>query len=277
MSGISCPPYDSWSFIASVGELVSSTLELGLQSAVIFSTLRSAAGGANLNMSNGLLIGLSLAPLGFDIAYEKLLEWFPPSWRHEPTANYKEMAESETLRGFAEGQHREELRMFNLKPYILKRWDELSRKRTPQRMSWNYNAEFYLDIVRLSASELITNLFYVRDFRPSHADAQVLLAVRAIPSTMTLGAIHLHKRSAESFHSTISRVSWKLQASWQLPYFLAAVFAAQDGPTRSGVLDYAKHRRPNGMRIEARKLGLTYPGASEPTLRDINLTVEAGE
>lgn len=78
-------------------------------------------------------------------------------------------------------------------------------------------------------------------------------------------------------HSTIRRVKWKLDATWQLPYYLAAMFVSQEGPAKRGPqLDYQKHRRPGGMRLEARNLGLSYDGTT-PTLHNINVTVEAGE
>jgi ABC-type multidrug transport system fused ATPase/permease subunit len=55
------------------------------------------------------------------------------------------------------------------------------------------------------------------------------------------------------------------------------MFASQEGPAKRGPqLDYEKHRRPGGMRIEARNLGLSYDGVT-PTLHDINITVEPGE
>ncbi|BEJ14510.1 hypothetical protein CspHIS471_0402770 [Cutaneotrichosporon sp. HIS471] len=263
MHGIECPPHDPWSMVSSVGELVSASIELGLQTALIFRTLWTATQGSSFSVGNSILISLSLAPLCFDMLSDKLMDWFPPAWLRAPVAEFAAENELSTFREFAEGEHREELILFNLKPYILQRWDKLSR--APQGMSWNYDSSFWIDVSRLAVSELITNAFYV------------LLAVRAIPSTLTLGAIHLHRSSAERMHSTIRRVKWKLDATWQLPYFLAAMFASQEGPINRGPqLNYERHRRPGGMRLEARGLGLTYDGTT-PTLRDINIIVEPGE
>lgn len=42
------------------------------------------------------------------------------------------------------------------------------------------------------------------------------------------------------------------------------------------VVNYESTRLPGGMRIEARNLGFTYPGGTEPVLRDINMSVEPG-
>ncbi|BEI91601.1 uncharacterized protein CcaverHIS019_0404210 [Cutaneotrichosporon cavernicola] len=263
MHGIECPPHDAWWMVSSVGELVSTSIELGLQTALVFGTLRTAMQGSSFSVGNSILIGLSLAPLCFSILSDKLTDWFPPYWLRDPVGDFAAERELSTYREFVDGQHREELILFNLKPYILQRWDKLSK--APQGMSWNYDSSFWIQLSRLAVSELITNAFYV------------LLAVRAIPSTLTLGAIHLHRSSAEQMHSTIRRFKWKLDVTWQLPYFLAAMFASQEGPIKRGPqLNYERHRRPGGMRLEARDLGLTYDGTT-PTLRDINITVEPGE
>lgn len=78
-------------------------------------------------------------------------------------------------------------------------------------------------------------------------------------------------------HNTLEVFKWRLNASWQLPYFLAAMFAAQDGPAKIGPqLDYEEYRDSDGMRLEARGLSLTYKGADEPTIRDVNLSIAPG-
>lgn len=94
---------------------------------------------------------------------------------------------------------------------------------------------------------------------------------------MTLGALHLHRESAEMLHNTLEVFWWRLQCSWQLPFFLAAMFAAQDGPAKRGPqLDYEKYRDASGMRLEARGLSLTYAGADEPSIRDVDLSIAPG-
>ncbi|GMK58764.1 hypothetical protein CspeluHIS016_0602060 [Cutaneotrichosporon spelunceum] len=263
MSGIACPPYGPWSMMSSAGQLVSASIELGLQIVLVFSTVRTAMRGSNFSFGNSILIGLSLAPMCFDILFEKLSEWFPQSYPQLDPQDLAAENELSTLREFAQGKHREELILFNLKPYILERMEKL--RRAPRRTLWSYNSYFWVQVMRLGFSELITNSFYV------------LLAVRAIPSTLTLGAIHVHRTSAERMHSTIRSFKWRLETTWQLPYFLAALFLSQEGPVRRGPqLNYERHRRPGGMRLEARNLGLTYDGTA-PTLRNINITVEPGE
>ncbi|TXT13138.1 hypothetical protein VHUM_01539 [Vanrija humicola] len=42
-------------------------------------------------------------------------------------------------------------------------------------------------------------------------------------------------------------------------------------------IDYAEHRDSRGMKLEAKNLSFTYPGADKPTLHDINLTINPGE
>lgn len=145
--------------VSSAGELVSASIELGLHATLMFGTLRTAMRGSDFSLGNSILIGLSLAPLCFDLLSENLMEWFPPFWRRDPEDDFRAEAELATLRAFSRGQHREELILFNLKPYILQRWDKLSR--APQSMSWKYDSSFWIDATRLGISELITNAFYV--------------------------------------------------------------------------------------------------------------------
>lgn len=42
------------------------------------------------------------------------------------------------------------------------------------------------------------------------------------------------------------------------------------------LLDYEAYRLEGGMKIEARNVGFTYPGAEKPVLQDINLVIEPG-
>ena len=42
------------------------------------------------------------------------------------------------------------------------------------------------------------------------------------------------------------------------------------------MLDYEAYRLEGGMRIEARNVGFTYPGAEKPVLENINLVIEPG-
>lgn len=69
-------------------------------------------------------------------------------------------------------------------------------------------------------------------------------------------------------------------------FYLAAFCEATDDPlalemaarppSDVGLLDYEELREDSGLRIEARNLGLTYPGSSTPVLQNVNLTIEPG-
>jgi ABC-type multidrug transport system fused ATPase/permease subunit len=50
--------------------------------------------------------------------------------------------------------------------------------------------------------------------------------------------------------------------------------SAADGPV--DLLDYEAYRVEGGMKIEARNVGFTYPGAEKPVLENINLVIEPG-
>lgn len=163
MTDIAAPPYNSWDMLRAIGDLASTTLQLGMQTALIYRSLRMAMTGGRWSTGNSILVALSLGPLAFNILYQKYMMLYPPDLRFNRTLDQREDAELYTLRGFAEGEHRQELVLFGLRPYILRRWDEISRKRTPQSMPWGYNSQLGRDFVRIGFGGLVKNAFYVSD------------------------------------------------------------------------------------------------------------------
>jgi len=92
-----------------------------------------------------------------------------------------------------------------------------------------------------------------------------------------LGSIHLHQRLAEDIIQEIGYLREYFQGVFQLPFLLAALFIARDGPeyTRP-TIDFEDHRIPGGMRIEARSLTYAYDEGAEPVLKNIDLVIEPG-
>lgn len=123
--------------------------------------------------------------------------------------------------------------------------------------------------------------------------AQVLLALRSLSTSLTLGSIRLYETTAKSLFNSIRRLVTALESAFQTVFVLAAycealqaarrdewsssAMQATDSTKMSSRVNYEDTRLDGGMRIEARNLSFTYPNANEPVLKNINLTVEAGE
>ena len=113
----------------------------------------------------------------------------------------------------------------------------------------------------------------------------MLLALRTLSTTLSLGSIRLYQSTATSLLSSVRQSTSTLEAAFQSIFYLAAFCEATEHPEseelgrRRGVemIDYESARLEGGMRIEARDLGLTYPGVTKPTLSGINLSVQPGE
>lgn len=75
----------------------------------------------------------------------------------------------------------------------------------------------------------------------------------------------------------MKRLFSHLNLSYQ-SVFYAAAFAGASEPSPRGLdIDFETTRQNGGMRIEAKDLSFTYPGADKPTLTNVNLTIEPGE
>jgi ABC-type multidrug transport system fused ATPase/permease subunit len=119
------------------------------------------------------------------------------------------------------------------------------------------------------------------------------LALRSLSTSLTLGSIRLYETTAKSLFNSIRRLVTALESSFQTVFVLAAYCEALEAAHRdewnsvapsakSAVgspvkVEYEDTRLDGGMRIEAKNLSFTYPNATEPVLKGINLTIEAGE
>jgi ABC-type multidrug transport system fused ATPase/permease subunit len=105
----------------------------------------------------------------------------------------------------------------------------------------------------------------------------MVLATHTIQTSLSLGTIHLCQALGQDIKSILDTLIDRVCAAYQVPFLLAGLFSAADGPETIRVLeDFEAHRVPGGMRIEARGLTYTY-GSGKQILRGIDLVVEPGE
>jgi ABC-type multidrug transport system fused ATPase/permease subunit len=117
---------------------------------------------------------------------------------------------------------------------------------------------------------------------------KVLLALRTLSTSLTLGSIRLYQSTATSLLSSVKTFTQTLELSFQSIFYLAAFVEASTDPDRieaavqhmrytGNLINYEDERIQGGMMIEAKGMGFVYPGSEKPVLRDINLTIRPGE
>lgn len=120
---------------------------------------------------------------------------------------------------------------------------------------------------------------------------QALLALRTFSTSISLGSIRLYQSTADSLLSSLRTLTNNLESSVQSIFYMAAFFemmrvtkklntVGRRGLLRAQepveLLDYEEYRLDGGMKIEARNVSFTYPGADKPVLQGINLVIEPG-
>ncbi|KAI0082599.1 P-loop containing nucleoside triphosphate hydrolase protein [Panus rudis PR-1116 ss-1] len=164
--------------------------------------------------------------------------------------------------------HRPEVLLFGLGPWILQSWAKAKAKlvsletSTPSE-SGNFTALLsYLNITGLVIA--IQNIPFAL----------------ALQNSASLGTFTLYRSSVHNLLYTARRIYNTFHMAYQSIFLLGAFWAAMEvkprmEPTEGNIRCYIPSRR--GMKIELRDVSYRYPGCREPALRNINLTIEAGE
>lgn len=168
--------------------------------------------------------------------------------------------------------HRPELALFGLGPWILQSWAQARKT-----MLKSGRQESILKEAERIPSYLISNinisgLLFVMQNIP------LLLATHS-PSA-SLGNFLLYRNSIESLLFTIRRLLHAISMAYQNIFLMAAFCAASSikprlHPDDDNVVQYKNN--PGGMSITARNLTYTYPGSTDPAVKDVNITINAGE
>ncbi|KAI0312479.1 P-loop containing nucleoside triphosphate hydrolase protein [Amylostereum chailletii] len=164
--------------------------------------------------------------------------------------------------------YRPEVMLFGLGPWILDAWAHarktaLGLYSSPKPSLSGVTALFS----QFTTTEAITAL-------------QNIPFVLMLQSSTALGSLALYRTSAQAIVFATSNLIVTVQMVIQGIFLMGAFCASMEikpqlQPKREDRLPYVSRR--GGMKIEARELGYTYPGCSEPALRDVSFTLEAGE
>lgn len=168
------------------------------------------------------------------------------------------------------GQYKQEILLFGLGDWVMEKWKQANELTREER-----------DMARDDLWKTGVNMF--RDSVESICYA--LIALGAFPTTISIGNMRLCQTCADSLVNIIKHLNGQME-ELVLYVYLGTAFVEslriQETLFKSEekLIDYQPVQHlsgRSGMRIEARNLSFTYPGAQTPTLKDINIVIEPGE
>ncbi|KAG9025527.1 hypothetical protein FRB95_010076 [Tulasnella sp. JGI-2019a] len=167
------------------------------------------------------------------------------------------------------GQYKQEILLFGLADWVMEKWRVAVDQQRDQMTTTRDTSFLIISLVRDSMRSTV----------------YCLLALGAFPHSVTFGDLRLCSDCAQSLVTTVTSLHGQVSAFVEY-VFLGTAFLEtlklQERLTHPSLdlIEYAPITHANGrrgMRIEARNLSFTYPGQTEPALKNINLTVEPGE
>ncbi|KAJ7937355.1 P-loop containing nucleoside triphosphate hydrolase protein [Mycena leptocephala] len=162
--------------------------------------------------------------------------------------------------------HRPEIELFGLGDWILKTWASARKVVLDSEQSQH-----------LRDSSLMSKLNF-SDFLFALQNIPLVLLLQT--SSASLGSLTLYRSSIQSVILTSRNLLATSRMVFQGIFFMSAFCAGrtlkpQLQPNEADVVSYQP--ASNGASITARGLSYTYPGCSEPALKDVNFTLRSGE
>ncbi|KAJ7499236.1 P-loop containing nucleoside triphosphate hydrolase protein [Mycena latifolia] len=173
----------------------------------------------------------------------------------------------EKMRNLAYNEaHRPEIELFGLGDWILKTWASARKVVLDSEQSQN-----------LRESSLISKLNF-SDFLFALQNIPLVLLLQT--SSASLGSLTLYRSSIQSVILASRNLLATSRMVFQGIFFMSAFCAAKTlkpklQPKVEDTVSY--QTSPNGATIRARGLSYTYPGCSEPALKDVTFTLQSGE
>ncbi|KII95926.1 hypothetical protein PLICRDRAFT_34876 [Plicaturopsis crispa FD-325 SS-3] len=247
-------PFDLVQILALLSELVSHVWVL----------LSLTAGGGRAQIGAlALAIASSFLPL-----FTAWCGFAPP--QPEPLFDRHEARnarQQEKMRNLAYSDtHRPEIILFGLGPWILK--------------SWGSARKALLKSERSAPGNHLSLLSQINFSDISFALQNIPLVLILQSSSASLGSLALYRSSIQALVYTIRHLVITVRMAFQSIFLMAAFYAAMRlqpllRPKRGAIMKY--NSSPGGLKLEVKALTYTYPGCKEPSLHNVNFTVEPGE
>lgn len=164
-----------------------------------------------------------------------------------------------------ENEYAKEIRLFNLGDYILQRWQEIRRQfnRESEQLSRRH-------AVVSGGAEMITNFgFY---------GAYGWTIVKTVQGVISIGDFTLYTGAFQQSQSLLKSILLNIAHIYEFNLYVSQYFEFLNlqpkviNPTHP-------HPFPTPLKsgLVLKNVSFTYPGASQPTLKNLNLTVKPGE
>lgn len=247
------------SWVRGLGRLLSGVIAVGSESYLMYRTVKSSNSYGTL-----VVMGMALIPT--------ILGFFPNIFNVQPHDSWDDPKYVKSIRTrdamnevVLEVDYKQELILFGFKDWVMEQWDSARQAMDQYDLQKEYS--FKSSVLNMSIINLaLTNSVYV------------LLATKAVVTNLSLGQINLHQATAVALFSQVQQLSLTYRDIWDATWWFGSFCALLDMQTHNmPTIDYDTHRNRRGMKLEAKNLSFTYPGADEPTLHDINLTINPGE
>ncbi|KAJ7781572.1 P-loop containing nucleoside triphosphate hydrolase protein [Mycena metata] len=162
--------------------------------------------------------------------------------------------------------HRPEIELFGLGDWILKTWASARKVVLDSEQTQNFRD-----------SSLMSKLNF-SDFLFALQNIPLVLLLQT--SSASLGSLTLYRSSIQSVILASRNLLATSRMVFQGIFFMSAFCAGRTlkprlRPNEEDVVCYKTSL--NGATIEARNLSYTYPGSSEPALKDVNFKLQSGE
>ncbi|KAJ3723329.1 P-loop containing nucleoside triphosphate hydrolase protein [Lentinula raphanica] len=164
--------------------------------------------------------------------------------------------------------YRPEVHLFGLQDWILSNWASAWRtvhESEAARQPWQFS--------------FATGLTTLSGFLRTVQNVPFLLLLQS--SSTSLGSLSLYRSSIHSVIYNTRSLATMIKMAFQSVFLMAAWCASTElkPKLRPEHQDKIKYQSPlgGGISIQARHLSYTYPGCSEPALKDVSFTLHAGE
>ncbi|KXN87958.1 Subtilin transport ATP-binding protein SpaT [Leucoagaricus sp. SymC.cos] len=161
--------------------------------------------------------------------------------------------------------YRPEIALFGLGEWILKSWSNARKVILEAEATQPYHTSHF-------AQYNLTELIYAVQNIP------LLFLLKS--SSACLGSITVYRTSIQSIIYASRGLVTTAQMSFQGIFLMSAFCASLElkprlQPREQDIIEYVQ--RPGGVSIDVRGLSYSYPGSAEPALKNINLSIDAGE
>ena len=163
-----------------------------------------------------------------------------------------------------------EIKLFNLGDYFVERFRVLAQK-------------FYEENKGILVRRYLINFLWLSISTAANSAIYLYVAIQAVGRVITLGDLTLYTQAAMQVSSTFQQILGGISSTYENNLFVGTLFDFLEyepkikppaNPVHINGYDGPEAR---GLSVEFRNVTFTYPGKTEPALRNVSFSIGAGE